>query len=127
MCKLLLKRYGPFKITKKIGPVAYRLDLPPSMRIHNVFHIDLLMPYKETEAYGPAYTRPPPDLINEEEEYEIESIRDTRQRRHHMQYLVYWKGYPTSDDSWVNQEDVHAPELIQAFHSHTTTAGRTNV
>jgi hypothetical protein len=78
MCKLLPKWYGPFKITKKIGPVAYQLDLPPSMRIHNMFHVDLLMPYKETEAYGPTYTRPPPDLINDKEEYEIESIRDTR-------------------------------------------------
>jgi hypothetical protein len=48
------------------------------MKIHNVFHIDLLLPYNKTEAYGPAYTRPPPDLINKEEEYEIESIRDTR-------------------------------------------------
>jgi hypothetical protein len=76
--KLLPKRYRPFKITKKIGTVAYRLDLPTTMKIHNVFHIDLLLPYNKTEAYGPAYTRPPPDLINKEEEYEIESIRDTR-------------------------------------------------
>ena len=78
--KLLPKRYGPFKITEKIGAVAYRLDLPSSMKIHNVFHVDLLLPYKETEAYGPAYTRPPLDLIEGEEEYKIESIRDVRKR-----------------------------------------------
>ena len=40
--KLAPKRYGPFTITKKISTVAYRLDLPSHMRIHNVFHIDLL-------------------------------------------------------------------------------------
>jgi hypothetical protein len=73
-CKLLPKRYGPFQITERIGVIAYRLRLPKSMKIHDVFHIDLLLPYKETEAYGPAYTRPPPDLIEGEEEYEIESI-----------------------------------------------------
>jgi hypothetical protein len=48
--KLMPRRYGPFKITKKISPVAYQLNLPPSMKIHDVFHVDLLSPYKETEA-----------------------------------------------------------------------------
>jgi hypothetical protein len=76
--KLLLKRYGPFRITERIRKVAYQLNLPPSMKIHNVFHIDLLLTYKETEAYGPAYIRPPSDLVNKEEEYKVESIRDTR-------------------------------------------------
>jgi hypothetical protein len=51
------RRYSPFKITKKISPVAYQLDLLQSMKIHNVFHVDLLSPYKETEAYGTPYMR----------------------------------------------------------------------
>ena len=50
-----------------------RLDLPASMKIHNVFHMDLLLPYKETEQYGTPYTCPPP-IINSEEEYKIENI-----------------------------------------------------
>ena len=73
-CKLLPKQYGPFRISEKISPVAYQLDLPPTMKVHNVFHINLLMPYKETEAYGPAYTRPPPHLIKGQEEYEVKLI-----------------------------------------------------
>jgi hypothetical protein len=50
------------------------------MRIHNVFHIDLLTPYKETEQYGPAFIPPPPDLIDGHEEQEIEAILDVRRR-----------------------------------------------
>ena len=39
---------GPFTVTKKIGKLAYRLDLPPSMaRIHPVFNIALLEPWHE--------------------------------------------------------------------------------
>ena len=55
-CKLLSRRYGPFTIMERIGPVAYRLELPSSMKVHNIFHTDLLMPYKETEQYGMPYT-----------------------------------------------------------------------
>jgi hypothetical protein len=38
--KLMPRRYGPFKITKKISPVAYQLNLPQSMKIHDVFCYD---------------------------------------------------------------------------------------
>jgi len=36
--------------------MAMRLALPPSMKIHNMFHMDLLLPYKETEQYGTPFT-----------------------------------------------------------------------
>ena len=126
--KLLPKRYGPFPIEEKIGAIAYRLKLPETMRIYNMFHIDLLLPYKKTEAYGPAFARPPPDLIEGEEEYEIENIRDARRkpRGRGLQYLVHWKGYPISNDSWVDHKDLHALELIKQYHD-PTKAGQTNV
>jgi hypothetical protein len=72
--KLAPKRYGPFQITQEISPVAYRLELPAAWNIHNVFHASLLTPYLETTAHGPNYAKPPPDLIEGEEEYEVERI-----------------------------------------------------
>jgi hypothetical protein len=45
------------------------------MKIHNMFHINLLLPYKETEAYSIPYTCPPP-VIEKEEEYEVKNILD---------------------------------------------------
>jgi hypothetical protein len=44
------------------------------MRIHDVFHIDRLIPFVSTEAYSAAYSQPPPELIDGEEEYEVEEI-----------------------------------------------------
>ena len=55
MLKLAPRRQGPFKITKQISPVAYKLALPPTWNIHNVFHASVLTPYKETEQKGPNY------------------------------------------------------------------------
>jgi len=124
--KLSPKRYGPFKVSQKISPVAMQLDLPTLMKIHNVFHMDLLLPYKETEQYGTPYTRPPP-IINSEEEYEIENILDARRfgRKRKLQYLVHWKGYPHSDDQWIDHGDLNAPDLLADFYlSDSATAGR---
>ena len=72
--KLAPKHHGPFKITRKISPVAYQLELPIAWTIHNVFHASLLTPYCETTEHGVNYMRPPPDLIEDAKEYEVETI-----------------------------------------------------
>ena len=43
-------------IKQRIRQMAYKLELPSHMKIHDVFHISLLMPYKEMEAYGTPYS-----------------------------------------------------------------------
>src|SRR5712671_2435736 len=116
--KLAPKRVGPFRITKVISPVVFQLDLPPSWRIHDVFHASLLTSYRETTAYGPNFIKPPPDLIDGEEEYEVEAVLNHRMfgRRRQVQYLIKWKGYPHSDNTWEPSENVHADDLIKAYH-----------
>jgi len=100
--------------------VAYQLALPLSWGIHDVFHTSLLLPYRETTVHGPNFTCPPPDLIEDEEEYEVEAIINHRchGRRRQLQYLIKWKGYPLSDNTWEAAEDVHAEDLVKGYHKH---------
>jgi hypothetical protein len=115
--KLAPKRHGPFIIKRVLSPITYQLTLPHQWKIHDVFHVDLLTPYIETDFHGPNYTRPPPDLIDGEEEYEIESILKSRRygRGRKVQYLVKWKGYTDSDNEWVNWDEMHADEALKEF------------
>jgi hypothetical protein len=115
--KLAPRRHGPFKIIQVMSAVNYRLELPTQWSIHPVFHIDLLMPYKETTMHGPNFTRPTPELIDGEEEYSVEKILDSRRfgRRRRLQYLVKWEGYPDADNMWVDKDDVFADDKVWEF------------
>ncbi len=69
-------------------------------------------------AHGPNYSRLPPDLIEGEEEYEVKKIVNHRRsgQSQTLQYLIKWKGYPEADNTWEPADQVHALELIKAYH-----------
>jgi len=105
--KLAPRRYGPFKVIWA-SPTNCKLQLPETMRVHPVFHNSLLKPYHETQAHGPNFKRPPPEIIGGEEgHYKINKVlaaRPTRNRKS-TQYFVHWKGYT----------DCYDPEPLPQF------------
>jgi len=116
--KLTPQRYGPFKVIWA-SPTNCKLELPPQMRIHPVFHNLLLKPYIKTSAYGPNFAQPPPEIVGGEEGYyKIEKILQSCPTRNYRstEYLVHWKGYTDADRTWVPAKELtHAKELVQEF------------
>lgn len=104
--KLRPKRFGPFTVAEVLGPITFKLKLPPTWKIHPVFHAGLLTPYVQTREHGPSATYPPPDIINDEEQFEVDEILDAEWRslggrsKPLLHYLVHYTGYPDSDNEW---------------------------
>ena len=120
--KLDYRRLGPFIVLKQINAVAFRLELPTSMKIHPVFHVSLLEPYKQSSIPGRFQVRPPPLEINGEEEFEVSEILDSRINSRTLEYLVHWKGYDVSERTWEPATNLNnASTLVQKFHRQYPT------
>ncbi|KAB5587867.1 Retrotransposable element Tf2 [Ceratobasidium theobromae] len=115
--KLAHKNLGPFEIIEQVGTHAFKLSLPPSMKVHPVFHVTLLRPY-ERDDYGREPEQPPPIVVESgEKEYEVEQILNSKKTRGKLHYLIKWKGYSEESNSWEPKEHVeNSPELIRRFH-----------
>lgn len=114
--KLMPRFVGPFEVVATVGPVAYKLALPPTMRCHNVFHVSMLAAYKSSGNYQP----PPPVEVDGHLEYVVERILDHKAAGRSRRYLVRWQGYGPEHDSWepeANLADVDALHVYRALHS----------
>ena len=110
----LLSRYvGPFKVLKRVGKQAYELELPPTMKMHDVFHVSLLKLYNEQGTHQPP---PVTILMDGGQEHEVELILDHKAKNRSKSYLVRWTGYGPEHDTWEPEASLrNCPELVQAY------------
>jgi hypothetical protein len=105
--KLSPRFYGPFTVLRRIGSVAYELDLPPSSRIHHVFHVSQLK-LKLGSSHSAAPIMPHVDeqgIIQPEPEEVL--LRCTRPKNNRVvtELLIRWAGQSPDDATW---EDYYA-------------------
>ena len=86
--KLDFKRLGRFKITQKISSHAYKLNLPASMMCHPVIHVSLLEPAASNPLVGQKQPAPPPIIVDDNVEFEVEEILDSKLVWKILKYLV---------------------------------------
>ncbi len=124
--KLKPRYYGPYKIVRKVGQVAYELELPEGSKIHNVFHVSCLK-----KVVGQQVTvsqeLPPLDeegqLVTDPEQ--ILQVRE-RQLRNRVirEYLIKWKDLPIEDATWESEQVLQFPSL-KLLEDKQIWAGRT--
>jgi hypothetical protein len=114
--KKLHPRYiGPFPILGMAGQNAARLQLPPAYeKIHPVFHVSLLKPFQASGTFHPL---PPPEVVDGVSYYEVEKILSTREkksgrRKVTKEYLVKWRGYDDTHNSWEPAQNLSV-ELLR--------------
>ncbi len=111
--KLKPRFYGPYCITRRIGEIAYKLDLLGDSRIYNVFHVSCLK-----KAVGqqivPSKSLPPLDEVDKLI-LVLEEAIETRERKLRNRtarvYLVQWKDLPYEDAIWEGESILQHPAL----------------
>ncbi len=112
-----------YRIIERIEKVAYRLDLPASFQIHNVFHISLLHDHQSWVGEESLEPQPLRLAIDPEvQEYEVEAIFASRIQTNLLnppvlQYKIAWKGY--TELTWEPAANLkHARRLVNKFHKN---------
>ncbi len=97
---------------------SYKLELSESMRVHDVFHPDLLRPVVDDLLPGQKNEPSGSIVVNDKDEWEIDDILNSRRYRRRLQYRVKWNDYD-NDLNWYNADDdefMNAQKIVDDFH-----------
>ncbi|XP_022013894.1 uncharacterized protein LOC110913365 [Helianthus annuus] len=103
--KLSPRFFGPYKVLARVGPVAYRLALPPGSLVHNVFHVSMLKrcvgsvpPSSPVPADAPVTALSP--SMSQHECVLEERVVQKGKYRPKTEVLVKWVGRPSEEATW---------------------------
>ena len=114
--KLMPRYVGPYKITKRKGRVAYKLQLPPEMSaIFDVFHVSQLKRCLRIpeEAIAPTNIELQSDLTYEEKPIRVlEEMERVRRSKVIRFYKVVWNNHNEQDATWEREDYLHEVYLV---------------
>ncbi|XP_028802960.1 uncharacterized protein LOC114758115 [Neltuma alba] len=106
--KLTPRFMGPYEILERIGPVAYRIALPPHLSsLHDVFHVSQLKKYHPDPSHviEPEEVELRDNLTYPTEPERILDVKDKQLRNKTIRLVkVFWKGMSPGDATWETEE-----------------------
>jgi hypothetical protein len=112
--KLENKHHGPYRVVRAIGTHAYELDIPDAIQKHRTFPVSLLHATADDPLPGQVIPPPLPVIVQEEEEWEVEEILDSRRTRGRLQYLVKWRGFAAP--TWEPEGNLAEVQAVDTYH-----------
>ena len=106
---------GPFKILERIGH-SYRVELPDSIKVHNVFPADRLRKAADDPLPGQINEPPPPIEITGDQEYEVQELIAVKLDRGKLLYRASWVGYDEDLTFYPASDFKYAPHKLRDFH-----------
>ena len=106
-------RLGPYEVIKVVSPYAYKLQFPTAIYYHPVQHVSLLDPFDNDPLPGQQNPPPAPVIMDDNEEWHVEEILDSRIYPRRLQYLVKWIGFDRLD--WEPAKGVNKLEAVDRF------------
>ena len=104
--KVLPRYTGPYRVVRRVGKVAFEVELPPHMKMHDVFHVSLLRKYRTDGRYQPPG---PVMMVDGSEEWVVERVLGHREvkrgRGHQLWYIIKWRGHDHASNGWVRAKD----------------------
>jgi len=100
--KLRPRFFGPYCVAAIVNDVAYRLELPPRARLHDVFHVGLLKKFVGTPSDAPPAL---PPVHHGATQPVPERASRARLARGVRQVLIHWQGEPAASTTWEDLED----------------------
>jgi len=128
--KLNEKYLGPFKVLERTSKLNYRLELPPLLKIHDVFHVSKLKEFKASaEKFGQRAVGPFKSEIPEgDQQWEIKKVvgEGLHQTMNRKILHCKWKGFPSSENTWELESYVKKlnPRAVEEWYSQEKAKGK---
>jgi len=127
--KFTPRLYDPFKVLEKKGNRAFKLDIPARWKIHQVFHVSLLEPYKVSDRPNREQSQREPEDVEGDLEWEVEKIvkseiitytrkvRRVNKEFKELRYFVKWARCSEDENTWEPAEGLgNAREEVEKIH-----------